>query len=116
MDNKTKLELIAKKYNATMDCAEKLLNEYVELAIEQAMYEVFNKLSEAERMLLLYSLINESSETLLNSLINAIDDESEDMEEIDDEEEIDEQYEENEDEEEMDLSIDYLLFLLNGLK
>lgn len=115
MDNKTKLELIAKKYNATMDCAEKLLNEYVDTAIEQAMYEVFNNLSETERMLLLYALINESSETLLNSLINAID-KSDDMEEID-EEENDEQYEEiDEQYEETDLFVDYLHFLFNGLK
>ena len=110
MDNKTKLELIAKKYNATMDNAEKLLNEYVDTAIEQAMYEVFNNLSESERMLLLYTLINESSETLLNSLINAVD-------KSDDEEEIDEQYEEiDEQYEETDLFDDYLHFLLNGLK
>ena len=115
MDNKTKLELIAKKYNATMDYAEKLLNEYVDTSIEQAIYEVFNNLSETERMLLLYILINESSEILLNSLINAID-KSDDMEEIDDEEEIDEQYEEIDDEEEIDLSVDYLHFLFNGLK
>ena len=115
MDNKTKLELIAKKYNTTMDYAEKLLNEYVDTAIEQAMYEVFNNLSESERMLFLYTLINESSETLLSSLINAVD-KSDDMEEIDDEEEIDEQYEEIDDEEETYLFDDYLYFLLNGLK
>ena len=115
MVNKIKLELIAKKYNATMDYTEKLLNEYVDTAIEQAMYEVFNNLSETERMLLLYALINESSETLLNSLINSIN-KSDDMEEIDEVEENDELYEEIDDDEEINLSVDYLHFLFNGLK
>jgi F0F1-type ATP synthase membrane subunit b/b' len=45
MDNNTKLELLAREYNATMEHAEKVLNEYVDTLIEQALLEA-NKIVE----------------------------------------------------------------------
>lgn len=39
MDNNKKLELLAKEYEATMEHAEKVLNEYVDTLIEQILLE-----------------------------------------------------------------------------
>ena len=39
MDNNKKLELLAREYNATMEHAEKVLNEYVDTLIEQILLE-----------------------------------------------------------------------------
>ena len=39
MDNNKKLELLTKEYNATMEHAEKVLNEYVDTLIEQILLE-----------------------------------------------------------------------------
>lgn len=39
MDNNKKLELLAREYNATMEHAEKVLNEYVDILIEQVLLE-----------------------------------------------------------------------------
>lgn len=39
MDNNKKLELLAREYNATMEHAEKVLNEYVNILIEQVLLE-----------------------------------------------------------------------------
>lgn len=45
MDNNTKLELLAREYNATMEHAEKILNEYVDTLIDQTLLEA-NKIVE----------------------------------------------------------------------
>lgn len=45
MDNNTKLELLAREYNATMEHAEKVLNEYVDTLIDQTLLEA-NKIVE----------------------------------------------------------------------
>jgi F0F1-type ATP synthase membrane subunit b/b' len=45
MDNNTKLELLAREYNATMEHAEKVLNEYVDTLIVQTLLEA-NKIVE----------------------------------------------------------------------
>lgn len=48
MDNNTKLELLAREYNATMEHAEKVLNEYVDTLIEQALLEAYEMVDELE--------------------------------------------------------------------
>lgn len=48
MDNNTKLELLAREYNATMEHAEKVLNEYVDTLIEQALLEANKMVEELE--------------------------------------------------------------------
>lgn len=48
MDNNTKLELLAREYNATMEHAEKVLNEYVDTLIEQTLIEAYKMVEELE--------------------------------------------------------------------
>lgn len=48
MDNNTKLELLAREYNATMEHAEKVLNEFVDTLIEQALLEAYEMVNELE--------------------------------------------------------------------
>ena len=46
MDNNTKLELLAREYNATMEHAEKVLNEFVDTLIEQMLLEAYEMVDE----------------------------------------------------------------------
>lgn len=61
MDNNTKLELLAREYNATMEHAEKVLNEYVDTLIEQTLIEeleikveqiLFEEIEEQEKQII----------------------------------------------------------------
>lgn len=60
--NSKRLEELAREYNATVEHANDVLNEFVETAIEQAMIEAFNELSPAEQMALIVGLLCEQVE------------------------------------------------------
>lgn len=57
MNNNLKLTALANEFKATMNHAEEVFNEYMEVAIEQAVEEAFNQLSDADKMILLLGLL-----------------------------------------------------------
>ena len=57
MSNNLKLTALANEFKAAMNHAEKVFNEYMEVAIEQAVEEAFNELSDADKMILLLGLM-----------------------------------------------------------
>ena len=57
MNNNQKLTALANEFKATMNHAEKIFNEYMEAAIEQAVIEAFNELSDVDKMILLLGLM-----------------------------------------------------------
>lgn len=57
MNNNQKLTALANEFKATMNHAEKIFNEYMEVAIEQAVMEAFNELSDVDKMILLLGLM-----------------------------------------------------------
>lgn len=56
-NNNQKLTALANEFKATMNHAEKIFNEYMEAAIEQAVMEAFNELSDVDKMILLLGLM-----------------------------------------------------------
>ena len=50
MNNNQKLTALANEFKATMNHAEKIFNEYMKAAIEQAVMEAFNELSDVDKM------------------------------------------------------------------
>lgn len=57
MNNNQELTALANEFKATMNHAEKIFNEYMEAAIEQAVMEAFNELSDVDKMILLLGLL-----------------------------------------------------------
>lgn len=57
MNNNQKLTALANEFKATMNHAEKIFNEYMDAAIEQAVMEAFNELSDVDKMILLLGLM-----------------------------------------------------------
>lgn len=57
MNNNQELTALANEFKATMNHAEEVFNEYMEVAIEQAVEEAFNQLSDADKMILLLGLL-----------------------------------------------------------
>lgn len=57
MNNNLKLTALANEFKATMKHAEEVFNEYMEVAIDQAMEEAINELSEVEKVILLLGLM-----------------------------------------------------------
>jgi hypothetical protein len=57
MNNNQKLTALANEFKATMNHAEKIFNEYMDAAIEQAVMEAFNELSDVDKMILLLGLL-----------------------------------------------------------
>ena len=57
MNNNQKLTSLANEFKATMKHAEVIFNEYMEVAIEQAVAEAFNELSDVDKMILLLGLL-----------------------------------------------------------
>ena len=57
MNNNLKLIALANEFKATMNHAEEVFNEYMEVAIDQAMEEAINELSEVEKVILLLGLM-----------------------------------------------------------
>jgi hypothetical protein len=57
MNNNQKLTALANEFKATMNHAEEIFNEYMDAAIEQAVMEAFNELSDVDKMILLLGLL-----------------------------------------------------------
>lgn len=57
MDNKKKLQALANEFAATMKHAQKVYDEYMEVAIEQAIVEAFNEMSDSEKAILLMGML-----------------------------------------------------------
>lgn len=57
MNNNLKLTALANEFKATMNHAEEVFNEYMEVAFEQAIAEAINELSDADKMILLLGLM-----------------------------------------------------------
>lgn len=56
-NNNQKLTSLANELKATMNHAENIFNEYMEVAIEQAVAEAFDELSDVDKMILLLGLL-----------------------------------------------------------
>ena len=56
-NNNQKLTALANELKATMKHAEVIFNEYMEVAIEQAIDEAINELSDVDKMILLLGLL-----------------------------------------------------------
>ena len=56
-NNNQKLTSLANELKATMNHAEEIFNEYLEVAIEQAVAEAFDELSDVDKMILLLGLL-----------------------------------------------------------
>jgi SNF2 family DNA or RNA helicase len=67
MDNNTKLELLAREYNATMEHAEKVLNEFVDILIEQTLLEAYEMVAELESKIeqILFEEIEEQEKQII---------------------------------------------------
>lgn len=57
MNNNLKLTALANEFKATMNHAEEVFNEYMEVAMEQAMDEAINELSDVDKVILLLGLM-----------------------------------------------------------
>jgi F0F1-type ATP synthase gamma subunit len=57
MNNNQKLTSLANEFKATMNHAEEIFNMYMDAAIEQAVMEAFNELSDVDKMILLLGLL-----------------------------------------------------------
>lgn len=57
MGNNMKLTALANEFKATMNHAEEVFNEYMEAAMEQAIDEAINELSEVDKTILLLGLM-----------------------------------------------------------
>ena len=57
MSNNLKLTALANEFKATMNHAEQVFNEYMEVAIDQAIEEAINQVSDVDKMILLLGLI-----------------------------------------------------------
>ena len=57
MDNKKKLEMLKNEYNATMNHAKEIREEYMKVAYEQAIEDAFNEISDSEKTIFLLGLL-----------------------------------------------------------
>jgi hypothetical protein len=57
MNNNQKLTSLANEFKATMNHAEEIFNMYMDAAIEQAVMEAFNELSDVDKVILLLGLM-----------------------------------------------------------
>lgn len=83
-DNNQKLTSLANELKATMKHAEVIFNEYMDVAIEQAIDEAINELSDVDKMILLLGLLTGAVEDKivfdLEELLAGDDDAKEDVE------------------------------------
>lgn len=84
-NNNQKLTSLANELKATMNHAENIFNEYMEVAIEQAVAEAFDELSDVDKMILLLGLLTGAVEDKivfdLEELLSGDDAAKEDVEE-----------------------------------
>jgi hypothetical protein len=85
MNNNLKLTALANELKATMNHAEEVFNEYMEVAIDQAIEEAINELSEVDKVILLLGLMTGAVEDKiifdLEELLSGEDAAKEDVEE-----------------------------------
>lgn len=83
-NNNQKLTSLANELKATMKHAEVIFNEYMDVAIEQAVAEAFDELSDTDKMILLLGLLTGAVEDKivfdLEELLSGDDDAKEDVE------------------------------------
>ena len=83
-NNNQKLTSLANELKATMNHAEYIFNEYMEVAIEQAIDEAINELSDVDKMILLLGLLTGAVEDKivfdLEELLAGDDDAKKDVE------------------------------------
>lgn len=88
MNNTLKLTALANEFKATMNHAEEIFNEYMEVAIDQAIKEEINQLSDPDKMILLLGLMTGAVEDKivfdLEELLAGKDAAKEDVEESQD--------------------------------
>ena len=84
-NNNQKLTSLANELKATMNHAEYIFNEYMKVAIEQAVAEAFDELSDTDKMILLLGLLTGAVEDKivfdLEELLSGDDAAKEDVEE-----------------------------------
>lgn len=85
MNNNQKLTSLANEFKATMKHAEVIFNEYMDAAIEQAVMEAINELSDVDKVILLLGLLTGAVEDKiafdLEELLASEDAAEEDVEE-----------------------------------
>jgi hypothetical protein len=72
MNYNQKLTSLAQEYEATMNHADEVFNEFVATAFEQAMVEAFNKLTPDEQMALIVGLLCEQIEDNIAEELTAV--------------------------------------------
>lgn len=72
MDYNQKLTSLANEFEATMNHADEVMNEFVATAFEQAMVEAFNELSPAEQMALIVGLLCKQVEDNIAEELTAV--------------------------------------------
>lgn len=73
MDNKMKLQSLENELTATLKHAEEVMNEIVETAIEQAIIDVINKMSDEEKTELLLAIIADMIDDAIGQEIDEIE-------------------------------------------
>lgn len=72
MNYNQKLTSLANEFEATMNHADEIMNEFVATAFEQAMVEAFNELSPAEQMALIVGLLCKQVEDNIAEELTAV--------------------------------------------
>ena len=72
MNYNQKLTSLANEYEATMNHADEIMNEFVATAFEQAMVEAFNELTPDEQMALIIGLLCEQVEDRIAEELTAV--------------------------------------------
>ena len=72
MNYNQKLTSLANEYEATMNHADEIMNEFVATAFEQAIMEAFNELSPVEQMALIVALLCEKVEDNIAEELTAV--------------------------------------------
>lgn len=81
MNNNQKLTALANEFKATMNHAEEIFHEYMDAAIEQAVMEAINEMSDVDKMILLLGLMTGAVEDNLEELLAGEDAAKEDVKE-----------------------------------
>jgi hypothetical protein len=72
MNYNQKLTSLANEFEATMNHADEVFNEFVATAIEQAMVEAFNELTTDEQMAIIFGLLYGEVEDLIAEELTAV--------------------------------------------
>jgi uncharacterized protein (DUF4415 family) len=72
MNYNQKLTSLANEFEATMNHADKIMNEFVATAFEQAIMEAFNELTPDEQMALIFGLLCEQVEANIAEELTAV--------------------------------------------